>query len=220
MINNDLLRLLLAVALLASAVYNGYRMVRSALAVARVNFGLHALMSAAMMVIAGGGPQFPVLPQVTIFALATWWFAIQASAHRQSRFGGMSRNSRVRCYYHGLMMAATAYMAIAMHPQDSSAMAGHSAAMTMALQPHHLMGGQVQQLVMPAMPDLTSHLAMAFFLVFAAALALWLGLLVRSFRTHSEELLPGPRPIHHRAEVGFEVVGAAIMAIMFIGMAS
>ncbi|MET3811840.1 DUF5134 domain-containing protein [Arthrobacter sp. UYEF3] len=101
----------------------------------RIDRGLQALMLHPL------GAVTVLLPLV-IFVLAAWWFVLRASSRRQAsvpvdrlRTGGTGRGAML---YRALMMAATAYMLLAVattgaHPAVASAEAGPA----VFVAPHH-----------------------------------------------------------------------------------
>jgi hypothetical protein len=81
--------------------------------VVRVNYALHALMTLAMIAMLFHGWDWPLLPQLLAFALAAWWFTVQASStlaqhaiHRGGHPRGKSLHDAFVMAAMGVMLAA------------------------------------------------------------------------------------------------------------------
>ncbi|PVZ59601.1 DUF5134 domain-containing protein [Arthrobacter sp. H-02-3] len=71
-----------AVLLLAATLYSACRAMAASGAAGRVGLALHSLMMAAMALMLLPRGQWPLLPQVLLFVLGSWWFVVQAVSYR------------------------------------------------------------------------------------------------------------------------------------------
>jgi len=81
-IENGFLRWGLTALLLSASLYAVFRAGRKSPATTRVDFGLHAAMLSAMVLMLAPGPGWPALPQILFFGLAAWWFILRAVSRR------------------------------------------------------------------------------------------------------------------------------------------
>ncbi|MGY3317028.1 DUF5134 domain-containing protein [Arthrobacter sp. TE12232] len=72
----------MAVLLLAATLFSACRAVAASGAAGRVGLALHSLMMAAMALMFLPRGQWPLLPQVLLFVLGSWWFVVQAVSYR------------------------------------------------------------------------------------------------------------------------------------------
>jgi len=206
MVDNVVLRAAVSVLLLAALAYSLVRAAGSASRYARVDFGLKSLMSGTMLAMLFGA-NWPVAPTVVVFAAAAWWFAIQATVHPSSRAGCAGRAGRATCVYHGMMMAATAFMAASMLPVGGVA----PAASAVEAAGRELTGVHAQHGAGWSLPvgGLTFDPGLLGAVFFAVAGGWWAIRLIRSARTgHGGTGL-------HRADLAAELAGAAAMVVMF-----
>jgi Domain of unknown function (DUF5134) len=212
----------LATALAAATIYCGFRAGSRSALVIRMNYGLHALMTAAMIAMLVHGGEWPLLPQILVFALAAWWFAVQAAATRAGTGTRPGRPGRGKCLYDALMMAATAYMLAVMRLASPAASSGLQTPGVFAVQgAHHPGGAGALHVTFPATPDWTSQAAPVLAVAFAAACVLWAACLVKSLGGGSAPSSPPSRRRALRsADLGSELVGAGAMAAMFAALAA
>lgn len=115
----------MAVLLLAATLYSACRAVAASGAAGRVGLALHSLMVAAMALMLLPRGQWPLLPQVLLFVLGSWWFVVQAVSYRtrprdgppvrgravaDKRVGGRPVGGRAKPLYDAAAMAAMAFM--------------------------------------------------------------------------------------------------------------
>ncbi len=68
--------------LLAATLYSAFCASRKSSLAARIGYGLQAVMMSARVPPLAPGGQWPVLPQLLLFVLASWWFVIRAASLR------------------------------------------------------------------------------------------------------------------------------------------
>jgi hypothetical protein len=225
LIENEALRWSMAAALAAATVYCGFRAGSKSPVVMRVNYGLHALMTAAMIAMLAHGWEWPLLPQILVFTLAAWWFAVQAAAswaEPGTRRGRPGRPGRRKCLYDALMMAAMAYMLAVMQLGATAAASGLQAPDVFAVQgTHHPAAAGASRVTLPAAPDWTSQATLVLAVAFAAACILWAARLVKSLGGGSAPSSSSSRGRALRsADMGSELVSATAMAAMFAALAA
>lgn len=210
----------LTTVLLLSGGYHLLQAARSRHLTGRINESLHALMSVLMAAMLWNLGQSTILVQVAVLTGAALWFVLQSLARPEFKILCASGQGRLKCVYHGLTMAGAALM-LTMMAQMSTAGHGTTTAITMpASHAHHSAPVPAPSTTAPAghSPDLAILLT-AFF---AVAAVVFLVLLLRSRpaataarnRNHTA-------PKHSaRAAHGHEVLGAAVMALMFATMSA
>lgn len=210
MVDNVVLRAAVSVLLLAALGYSLVRAAGSPSRYARVDFGLTSLMSGTMLAMLFGAA-WPVAPTVVVFAAATWWFAIQATVHPSSRAGCAGRSGRSTCVYHGVMMAATAFMAASMLTAGVLEPAASTVEAHGGLTSDHAQHGAGWSLPVGGLTFDPGLLGAVFF---AVAACWWAMRLVRAVRTRSGT--DGERLGRlHRADLTAELASAAAMVVMF-----
>lgn len=222
MIANEALRWSLAAALAAATIYCGLRAGSKLRLVIRVNYCLHALMTAAMIAMLVHGWEGPPLPQILAFALGAWWFTVQAAASIAAPGTRPGRPRRGKCFYDAMMMAAMAYMLAVAQFTATAASSGLQAPETFAFRgAHHPGGAGALRVTFPATPDWTSQAALVLAVAFAAACVLWAARLVKSLGDSSAPSSPLSRTRAFRsADLGSELVSAIAMASMFAALAA
>jgi hypothetical protein len=217
-VENDALRWTLTAALSVGTAYYLFRVGRKSPLVMRVNYCLHALMTGAMISMLVPGWQWPQLPQVVIFTLAAWWFILQAVARREY-VGICQGHARQRtCLYHGMVMAAMAYMAATMNVSGTLETPGDPIPEAyMAQAHHHSTSGQGMHTALSAVPDWTSHATFVLALVFSAAVALWSIRLAQSLCPQKPAASAQVSNGLFLRSAGFslELVSASAMAVIF-----
>lgn len=214
MITNEALRWAMAALLLAAAGYATLRAARQPAPAGRVDYGLHALMMIAMVNMLAPGSRWPVLPQVLLFVLAAWWFAVRAASVRPAHnppviCGGRKARAgrRMPFYYDALTMAAAAYMLVAM---AFSGAHGSVAAGSLAGPAHH--GGAAAGLAFSGPgQDWTTQPALFLAAAFGLAGVVWA---VQVFRRL------GSRAAGNGGDAVLHLAGAASMALMFAALAA
>lgn len=238
MMANEALRWIVAVLLLAATLYAAFRAVTVPGPAARTSSVLQALMTAAMALMLVPGSQWPLLPQVLLFAVGAWWFMLQAVSRRVRARDDKSTVGRVKLIYHAAAMASMVFMLAAagfwpVPPSGAIPSAldrpvpaphhGASAAAALAAPAH---GWSVQPALVPAV-------ASALAVVFGLASVLWALRLILQVRAGSSGRfvpaalrshpggLRGRRAAAFRdvADTAVEVVGAAALALMFAAWA-
>ncbi|MHA7221974.1 DUF5134 domain-containing protein [Arthrobacter sp. RHLT1-20] len=218
MIADEALRWAMAALLLGAASYAAFRAGRNRAPAVRVDYGLHALMMTAMILMLFPGVSGPALPQILVFVLAAWWFVIRAAAlppHGSEGVAGADpgHSGRGRHLYNALAMAATAYMLAAMDlSRAHGAEAGGAGAGGVPGQTAHHIGAAGWLPLPGSGQDWSSRPALILAVVFGAAGAAWAVHLLRGLRPHA---LRG----RGRGDTILELVGAASMAVMFAALA-
>ncbi|MET4094277.1 DUF5134 domain-containing protein [Arthrobacter sp. UYCu712] len=222
MIANDALRWALTALLLAAAVYSALRSARYRVWPGRIDYGLHALMMTAIVVMLVPGVQRPVLQQLLLFVFAAWWFVLRARSlrpePRSAPVGGPRGGAagRGRLLYNALAMAAMASMLAAM---DFRVAQGWAAAPAAAggLSPaaHHVPAAASGLQPAGTGPGWSSRPALFLAIAFGAAAVLWAALLFRRIRRR-----PASGDGDGDGDVCLDLVGAASMAVMFAAVAA
>ena len=110
MIAGEALRWALLALLLAATLYSARQGMAAARPAGRVDSALHALMTAAMALMLVPAGQWPVLPQVLLFALGAWWFVVQAVRRRTRSRDDRPPTGRGKPLYDAAAMIAMAFM--------------------------------------------------------------------------------------------------------------
>jgi len=236
MVADEALRWTLAVLLLAATLYSACRAVAASWTADRVGSALHAFMTAAMALMLVPGSQWPLLPQLLLFVVGTWWFILQAVSRRAHTRDGQRAVSRAKPAYDAASMAAMVFMLAAAGVWEAPPSGVLPAAPGLA--PHH----GVAPALPPAapvhdwstQPTLVLTVASALAVVFGLASALWAVRLLLQLRPGFRgRLAPaairsdggdlrGRRRAGFRdvADAAVEVVGAAAFALMFAALAA
>lgn len=236
MIENDFLRWGLTAPLLAAALYAAFRAGRKSPPATRVGFGLHAAMMAAMVLMLTPGLRWAVLPQILFFGLAAWWFILRAVSRRPVAPAGPGpgrsrlprRAGPGSLLYEALTMAAMAYMLAAMDVRGAhGALAEPGTAGVPGSAGHH--GGAAAGLSLPvplpdSLPGWSHQPALVMAVAFGAAGAVWGALLFRRLRADGGQwsrTFAGSGSGSHTGcgEAFLQLVAAAMMAVMFAGLA-
>ena len=237
MIENGFLRWGLTALLLSASLYAVFRAGRKSPATTRVDFGLHAAMLSAMVLMLAPGPGWPALPQILFFGLAAWWFILRAVSRRPVPAGmhapasGPAKGRRTGAgrgtlLYNALTMAAMAYMLAAMdgHRGHGALAAPEATGLPGEAAAHH--GGPVGALGQsghagvasaPGLPlpgpnqSWGGHAALVLAVAFALAASVCAVQLLRRIRAYNGG---------GGADTILELVGAASMAVMFAALAA
>ncbi|WP_025733490.1 DUF5134 domain-containing protein [Carnimonas nigrificans] len=126
MIESDWLRWLITVLFAFAAVDSAYRVIRPERSILRYCHLWHLLMALAMLAMSWPwGHQLPALPQIVVFSVALLWFVWLGISGGCCASDDPHRNlTRLSMGYHALMMAAMAWMLLAM--SNMGEMAQHS----------------------------------------------------------------------------------------------
>ncbi|QYF89191.1 DUF5134 domain-containing protein [Arthrobacter sp. PAMC25284] len=207
----------LTVVLLLSGSYHFLQATRSHQLTDRINKSLHALMNVLMAAMVWNLAPSTLLAQIAVLAGATLWFVIQAVARPEFKRLCAGNQSRLKCVYHSLTMAGAALMLVMM---GQMATAGQeivpAGGMSMA-HAHHTMAA-ADQVTAAATFDRLPGLAILLTVLFGAAAAIFMILLLRSRATQTTLGGAAAPRLSVRAEHGLEAVGAAAMAVMFATM--
>ncbi|MEJ2579706.1 MAG: DUF5134 domain-containing protein [Kineosporiaceae bacterium] len=118
MIDNDLVQWTLTVAFTATGLYSLARAVSAGNRDLRIGYAAHALMSAAMVLMAWSWwDRLPVTVYIAVFALATLWYAqlaVRSPAAAGDRDAAGHHDGPGLLWYHAGMMAAMVWMAVVM----------------------------------------------------------------------------------------------------------
>jgi hypothetical protein len=240
-IADEALRWTLAVLLLAATLYSAGLGLNGTGQEGRVGSVLHALMTAAMALMLVPSGQWPVLPQLLLFAVGAWWFVLQAVRLRKpsrAHNGTHSRDRRPmsgkgKPIYDAAAMAAMVFMLAATRLWEltpSGALPPASGPLISA--PHHGSAAAMPLAVPP--PAWGTQTAVVLAVVFGLAalhwtarllLQLWPGPRGLPATTAIQTRSPGPGTRHLSdirdvADTAVEVVGAAAFALMFAALAA
>ena len=237
MIAGEALRWALFAVLLAATLYSAWQGMTEARPAGRVDSALHALMTAAMALMLVPGGQWPVLPQVLLFALGAWWFVLQAVRRRTGSQDGWPPTGQGKPLYDAVAMAAMAFMLAAQGLRGLPASAAVPPLQgPLVPVPHH--GGPaavpLAELgpVWSTQPELMPAVVIGLAIVFGVATVLWAARLLLQLWPGSQ-VPPVPAAIRPRrsgfrqrhpacfrdvADTAVELVGAAALALMFAGL--
>ena len=226
---DEALRWTLAVLLLAATVYSAVKSLHGAEPADRVGSALHAIMTAAMAAMQVPGSQWPVLPQLLLFAVGAWWFILQAVRLRTRSRGRWPMAGKGKPLYDAAAMAAMAFMLAARdlwEPTAAGALRPASVPLTAA--PHHGSAAAVP------VPVWSTPTVLVLAVVFSLATVLWAARLILQLWPGSEGP-PAPGALDSRregpgarqsggvravADTAVEMVGAAALAFMFAAQAA
>ena len=185
----------------------------------RWNYGIHALMALGMLGMVWHGVDLPLLPQLLLFGVASFWFLLQAVSRAEFSLLCHTRSGRIGCFYHAGMLAAMVFMLLLPHSvalQETSTVAvNHAASGSHA---GHALSSAVTS--GPAVSALWMQPAAQFLAVlFALAVLIWL-LPVRriaaGLRTgRVPRLRRVSRPLPVILERSYEAGAALTMSLMF-----
>ncbi|WP_255770766.1 DUF5134 domain-containing protein [Pseudarthrobacter sulfonivorans] len=200
--------------LLLCGSYHFLQAIRSRRRADRINQGLHGLMNVLMAAMLWNLAPSTMLAQIAVLAGAALWFVIQAIARPELKAFCAGSQGRIKCIYHSLSMAGAAVMIAMM----GLATTGHSPSHSLAMpNSHHAMAAANPG---PAAATLDHAPGLAFLLtvLFGAAAAVFMVLLVRRRTTKTAIRHATASRLAIRAEHGLEALGAAVMALMFATM--
>jgi hypothetical protein len=223
LIDNELFRWAMTAALSAATVYCAFRAGGRSPIPLRVNYGLHGLMTTAMTGMLLHGRDWPLLPQVLVFGLAAWWFAVQAASPQAKQGKPQQRQGRGKCLYDALSMTAMAYMLAAAQFAGTEKASGSPEPAALVVQgPHHAAEMAARPATLAAAHDWTSQATVVLAVVFAAACLLWAARLVDSLGAGAlpPSALQKRRRMLRLADLGNELVSASAMAVMFAVLAT
>ncbi|SDO90080.1 hypothetical protein SAMN04487914_10155 [Arthrobacter sp. ok909] len=236
MIADDAVRWTIAALLLAATLYSACRAVVASGAAGRVGLALHSLMMAAMALMLLPRAQWPLLPQVLLFVLGSWWFVVQAVSYRTHPRDGPPVRGRAKSLYDAAAMAAMAFM-LAAGGLGTVRQSGPRPPVPVPVAPAHHGAVAVGPLTAPLdgwsmQPSPVPAVAFGPAIVFGLATAMWtLRLLLQLWPGSSDDTGPaaffghslrGARSAGFRdlADTAVEVVGAAALALMFVALAA
>ena len=210
----------LTAVLLIAGSYHLVQAVRARHLTDRVNNTLHALMNTLMTAMLWNLGPSTLLAQIAILTGAALWFTLQAVARPEFKLLCAGSQGRLKCAYHSLTMAAAATMIALMttHTTGTGPATGTAPASTHTTHSGHH-GTAATDTATTATTDIATlgnTPALALTLIFAAAAATFLTLILRHHRTRTT--------IHHgskhstRTEHALEALGATTMALMFATM--
>ncbi|KUM34338.1 DUF5134 domain-containing protein [Arthrobacter sp. EpRS71] len=185
----------------------------------RWNYGVHALMALGMLGMVWHGVDLPLLPQVLLFGVASFWFLLQAVSRAEFSLLCHTRSGRIRCFYHAAMLAAMVFMLLLPHAaavQDTSSVAAGQTASGPhaghALTPAAASGSAFNVLWMQPAAQLLA-------IVFAVAVLIWLLPVRRIAAGLRGGRAPGmrtvSRPLPIILERSYEAGAALTMSLMF-----
>lgn len=206
----------LTAVLLLGGSFNVLQATKSHQLIDRINNALHALMHLAMVAMLWNLVPSTLLAQILFLAGAAFWFLVQAVAHPGFKRLCAGRNGRVKCLYHSFSMLGAALM-VAMMGHVTGGSQGIAAAqgMSMAMPMSHRAMVTPSSGMSAGMTDHTSTLALPLTVLFGAAAAVFLFLLLRAQTAKSTRCETTMRRLSASAEHVIEALGAAVMAIMF-----
>jgi len=214
MLDNQIFNWTLTGVLLATAGYHALSAVKAPRLVGKANNALHTIMGLSMATILWRHGQWASLSAVLLLSSGALWFVIQAVARPEFRSVCAEKKERTKCIYHGITMAAGAYMVAAMTPAPMGRPVNSPAAPT----PSHHMASGIQQSIPTSSFDLAPLLNGGAVIFFGAAALIFAALIARSFKGASQ--LAGRTTLHapHRPALGFEALSAGAMAAMYLAM--
>lgn len=169
----------------------------------RINSFLHALMSASMGAIVLR-LDWPVLPQLVLFALATHWFVVQSVL--RAELLRCTRRDRLKCIYNAAAMAAAGLMILPLGPMSMA---------HLVLAPGHRHSAPtVTEIVV--MPEGIYEIGAGFFVATTAGFSL--AVILGALRPCREETEYAYFAQHRILGLAAEAVSAATMAMMFAVM--
>lgn len=188
----------------------------------RVNYVIHALMALGMLAMIWHNVNLPIVPQVLLFSLGSFWFILQTVSRPEFPLACHSGSEKLICLYHAAMLAAMVLMLTLPHsstvlqeqpvvPTESAGHASHAHPGKSAVD-HAPLSLEVDTLwVQPASQVLS--------VLFAAAVLAWLlplGRLVA--KRHAGKAISAGQPYGHRhrlLERTNDAGAALVMSLMF-----
>lgn len=219
MYDNPVIIWTLTAALLLGASYNVLQALNSHHVTGRINNSLHAIMSTLMAAMLWNLLTSTMLVQILILGGAALWFLIQAVARPQSGLRA-SKRSRIKSLYHSFTMSgATLMVAMMGHVTGLNTMTDTSIPAPMSVGHHDHSAAALPPLPTTVGQATSSQLALLLTIVFgAAAIVLFILLLGSQMVSNPLRMLAKQR-LYISTGHGVEVLGAAVMAIMFATMA-
>lgn len=215
MLDNHVFNWTLTGILLATAGYHLIKAVKEPRLVRKANNALHTLMGLSMAATLWRSGQSATLPAVLLLSSGTLWFVIQAVARPEFKDVCAGKKERAKCVYHGITMAAGAYMVTAMTPAPMNGPVNLTAAATHS---HHMASG-IHQSISTSSFDLAALLNGSAAIFFGSAALIFALLVARSFKgvngSASQKAL---RALQQRPALGFEALSAGAMAAMCLAM--
>jgi Domain of unknown function (DUF5134) len=188
----------------------------------RVNYVIHALMALGMLAMIWHNVNLPVLPQVLLFSLGSFWFILQAVSRPEFILACHTGSEKLICLYHAAMLAAMVLMLTLPH---SSTVLQNNSMVPAELRGHasHAHQGKVTvdhaSLLLEADVLWVQPASQVLSALFAAAVLTWLLPLDRLAATRhlGKALRPGqPSGHRHQLLVRTNDAGAAlVMSLMF-----
>jgi Domain of unknown function (DUF5134) len=188
----------------------------------RVNYVIHALMAVGMLAMIWHHGNLPVLPQVLLFSLGSFWFVLQAVSRPEFTLSRHTRSGKLICLYHAAMLASMVLMLTLPHSstvlQEQSIIPseprGHAS---------HVDHGKVTVDHAPLMLEVdvlwVQPASQVLSVVFAAAVLAWLLPLDRvKAQRRVGKTLPAGQPSGHRhrlLERTNDAGAALVMSLMF-----
>lgn len=214
MLDNQIFNWTLTGVLLVTAGYHALRAVKASHLVGKANNALHTIMGLSMTATLWSGGQWATLSAVLLLSSGALWFVIQAVARPEFKSVCAEKKDRTKCFYHGITMAAGAYMVTAMTPATIGGPVDLPVAATYS---HHMASG-IHQSIPTSSFDLAPLLHGGAVIFFGAAALIFAALTARSFKGASQ--LAGRTTLHapHRPALGFEALSAGAMAAMYLAM--
>ena len=209
----------LTAVLLLGGSYNLVKATKSHQLTDRVNNVLHALMHLVMAAMLWNLVPSTLLAQILFLAAAALWFLIQAVAHPEFKRLCAGRVGRMKCLYHSLPMAAAALM-VAMMGHATGASQGTVPAQGMSMPMSHHAMVTPSSGMSAGITDHTSTLALPLAVLFGAAAAVFIFLLLRPQTAKSTRYKTATGRLSLGAEHAIEALGAAVMAVMFGAMSA
>ena len=199
---------------MVTGMYHAIGVIRTPHLVGKANSALHSIMSLSMAAILWRQGQWVTLATVLLLAPGALWFIVQAVARPEFRSLCTGGKDRARCVYHGITMAAGAYMAAVMAKPVVAASNMTTAAPTHV---HHAASTIAPKALWWV--ELGPVLSGGAVLFFGAATLFFVVLIAAAFRVESSKT-PGRTTLNAivRPALGFEALGAGAMALMFLVM--
>jgi len=207
--NTPALTWTLTAVLALAGTYNLLQAARSRHLTDRINNTLHALMHALMTAMLFNLAPSTTLAQIALLTGAALWFTLQAVAHPEFKLLCAGTQSRIKCAYHALTMAAAATMITLMTTHTTTGTPTNPTTNPMAGMPaHHTMTTTADT---TTITSLTHTPALLLTLTFTAAAATFLTLLLRQHATTHHTTRKHTTGTEH----ALEALGATTMALRF-----
>lgn len=213
--DNQIFNWTLTGVLLVTAGHHALIAIKAPGLVRKANNALHAIMGLSMAATLWRHSQWATLPSVLLLSSGTLWFVIQAVARPEFKSVCVEKMERTKCIYHGITMAAGAYMVTAMSPAPMHGLVNSPGAAAM---PSHHMASGIHQSIPASSFDLAPLLNGAAVIFFGAAAFIFVALIARSFEGASKLANRTTLRAPHRPALGFEALSAGAMAAMYLVM--